>query len=82
MPDDTRLSDLHFLPVPRWNWEAGWWVWLLSPLALQACFWRKTFSTHPHGLNGHEFEQTLGDSEGQGSLACCNSWGLEELDVT
>ena len=27
-----------------------------------------------HQLNGHEFEQTLGDSEGQGSLACCSSW--------
>ena len=26
-------------------------------------------------LNGHEFEQTPGDSEGQGSLACCSSWG-------
>ena len=25
-----------------------------------------------HGLNGHEFEQTLKDSEGQGSLACCS----------
>ena len=24
-----------------------------------------------HQLNGHEFEQTLGDGEGQGSLACC-----------
>ena len=28
-----------------------------------------------HGLYGHEFEQTLGGSEGQGSLACCSSWG-------
>ena len=28
-----------------------------------------------HGLNGHEFEQTLGNSERQGSLACCSSWG-------
>ena len=28
-----------------------------------------------HRLNGHEFEQTPGDSEGQGSLACCSSWG-------
>ena len=28
-----------------------------------------------HWLNGHEFEQILGDSEGQGSLACCHSWG-------
>ena len=28
-----------------------------------------------HRLNGHEFEQTLGDGEGQGSLGCCNPWG-------
>ena len=28
-----------------------------------------------HRLNGHEFEQTPGDSEGQGSLACCRPWG-------
>ena len=35
-----------------------------------------------HRLNGHEFEQTLGDSEGQGSLACCSPWGNKELDTT
>ena len=29
----------------------------------------------PRRLNGHEFEQTPGDSEGQGSLAWCSSWG-------
>ena len=28
-----------------------------------------------HQLNGHEFEQTQGDSEGQGSLAWCSPWG-------
>ena len=28
-----------------------------------------------HQLNGHDFEQTLGDNEGQRSLACCNPWG-------
>ena len=28
-----------------------------------------------HWLNGHQFEQTTGDSEGQGSLAPCSSWG-------
>ena len=28
-----------------------------------------------HWLNGHEFEQTLGDSEGQGSHVCCSPWG-------
>ena len=27
-----------------------------------------------HRLNGCEFEQTLGDSEGQGRLACCSPW--------
>ena len=35
-----------------------------------------------HQLNGHEIEQTLGDGEGQGSLACCRPWGHEESDVT
>ena len=34
-----------------------------------------------HQLNGHEFEQTLGDSEGQESLACCTLWGRKELDI-
>ena len=29
---------------------------------------------------GHEFEQTLGDSEGQGSLVCCSPWGHKESD--
>ena len=32
-----------------------------------------------HQLNGHEFEQTPGDSEGQGSLVCCSPWGRKEL---
>ena len=35
-----------------------------------------------HQLNGHEFEQTLGDSEGQGSLACCSPRGHKESDMT
>ena len=34
-----------------------------------------------HQLNRHEFEQTLGDSEGQGSLACCGSWSCKESDL-
>ena len=33
-------------------------------------------------LNKHEWEQTLGDSDGQGSLACCSPWGLKVSDVT
>ena len=35
-----------------------------------------------HRLNGHEFEQTQGDSEGQRSLVCCRSWGHKEQDTT
>ena len=35
-----------------------------------------------HWLNGHEFEQTLGDGERQGSLACYSPWGCKELDMT
>ena len=35
-----------------------------------------------HWLNGHEFEQTLGDSEGQGNLAYCSLWGYKKSDAT
>ena len=35
-----------------------------------------------HQLNGNESEQALGDSEEQGSLACCSTWGCKELDMT
>ena len=35
-----------------------------------------------HRLNGREFEQTPGDSEGQGSLVWCSLLGCEELDAT
>ena len=35
-----------------------------------------------HRCNGRELGQTLGDGEGQGSLACCSPWGHKELDTT
>ena len=35
-----------------------------------------------HRFNGHEFEQTWGDGEGQGSLARCSPWGLKQPDTT
>ena len=35
-----------------------------------------------HWLNEHEFEQALGDVEGQGSLACCSPWGRKKSDST
>ena len=35
-----------------------------------------------HCLDGCEFEWTLGDGDGQGGLACCDSWGCKESDMT
>ena len=35
-----------------------------------------------HRLNGHEFEQTLENSKGQGSLVCCSPWGHKGSDMT
>ena len=35
-----------------------------------------------HWLNGHEPKQTLGDSEGQGSLVCCSPMGHKESDIS
>ena len=35
-----------------------------------------------HWLNAHEFEQSLGDGGGQGSLECCSPWGQKESDTT
>ena len=35
-----------------------------------------------HQVNGHEFEQTPGDTEGQGILVCCSPWGHKELDTS
>ena len=35
-----------------------------------------------HGLDGHESESTLGVGDGQGGLACCDSWCRNESDMT
>ena len=49
--------------------------------------WKTSKATHKmvrwyRWLSGHEFEQTPGDGEGQGSLACYRLWGCKELDMT
>ena len=43
--------------------------------------WQRMVGWH-HWLNGHEFEQALGDDEGQACLACCSPWGRKESDTT
>ena len=35
-----------------------------------------------HGLDEHDFEQALGDGEGQANLVCCSAWGCKEWDTT
>ena len=35
-----------------------------------------------HRLNGHELEQSPGDTEGQRSLVCCSPWDCKESDTT
>ena len=35
-----------------------------------------------HRLDGHKFEETPGDSGGQGSLASCSPWGRKESHIT
>ena len=37
-----------------------------------------SWQTWPYRPSGHEFEQIMGDSEGQGSLACCGTWACKE----
>ena len=44
--------------------------------------WQDETVAWHHWLNRHEFEQTLGGSETQGSLVCCNAWGQKESDTT
>ena len=41
----------------------------------------ETFGWH-HQFNGHKFEQTPGDSKGQGNLACYSPWGCKEWYMT
>ena len=46
------------------------------------CYPSYSLSRWNHQLNGHEFDRTLGDSEGQGSLVCCTLWSCKESDTT
>ena len=44
--------------------------------------WEVEMVRFHHQLNGHEFEQTLGIGNGQGSLVCCSPWGHKKLYTT
>ena len=65
-------------------WISDWkrpWCWeRLKAGAEGDDRWWDGWMTSP--LNGHDFEQIPGDSEGKGSLACCSPWGHKESDRT
>ena len=65
----TQLSAQSNSHIHTWLMEKPQ-PWLDGPLV-----------TH-HPLNGHEFEQALGDGERQGTLACCSPWGRRESGMT
>ena len=65
-----KLADfLYSHSISCWKTE------VLKSLIIIVLWWH-------HQLNGHEFEQTLGDSKGQGSLTCCCSWDHKKSDTT
>ena len=71
------------------HWPPDVKSWLIGKDADAGKDWRQEkgmtkdemFGWH-HWLNGHEFEQILGDGEGQGILMCCSPWGCKESDPT
>ena len=91
VPRWSVLDNLKLGPLSsRWSWSSN----TLATRCEVLTHWKRplimgkiegkrrgTEDEH-HQLNGHEFEQTLGDSEGQGRLACCSSWGHKESDMT
>ena len=70
-----------------WPYDENWFIWK-DPDAGKDWMQEKKGTTEDemvgwhHWLNGHEFEWTPGDGDGQGSLACCSPWGCKGLNMT
>ena len=71
-----------------WPPDAKSWLIWKDPDAGKDWRWEEKGTTEDemvgwhHQLNGHEFEQALGVSDGQRSLACCSPWDCKESDTT
>ena len=70
-----------------WSTDANNWLIGKDPDAGKDWKWEKKGTEDEivgwhHWLNGRESEWTPGVGDGQGGLACCNSWGCKELDMT
>ena len=64
-------------PPDTKNWLIG-----KDPEGGRRSEWQDEMAGWYHRLNGHELEQALGVSDGQGSLARCSPWSCKELDMT
>ena len=80
---DAEAETLILWPPDVKNWLIG-----KDPDAGKDWRWEEKGTTEDemvgwhHRLNGHEFEQTLGDNERQGSLMCYSPWGCKKSDTT
>ena len=75
-----KLKALTLWPRDAKSWLTGKekpWCWKDWGQEEKWATEEEMFGWH-HQLNGHEFEQTPEDSEGQGNMACCSPWGLKE----
>ena len=80
--DVEAETPILWLPDAK-NWLTGKTLMLGKAEGKKRKRWqRMSWLVSNHQLNGHEFEQTQGDSEGQGSLMCCSPWGQKESDTT
>ena len=84
----TGRTDVEAETPVLWPPDVKSWVIWKNPDAGNDWRWEEKGTTEdemigwPHQLNEPKFEQTLGDSEGQGNLACCSPWGCKELYTT
>ena len=93
--NQSVLKEILNIHWKDWGWSSNTWPpdaksWLIRKDPDAGKDWRqeekrtekdKMAGWH-HRFNGHEFEQTPGNGEGQGSLACCSLWGHKESDMT
>ena len=64
-------------------WNNIWYIIICKIITYFCVYYIYTFvCVCVYSFFWHELEQTPGDGEGQGSLACCSSWGHEKLDTT
>ena len=85
----TLVFSLNTYILLKYSWRTAFQVhsnviqlYLYTYIIFEIVFHYRLLPIWHHWLSGHEFEQTLGGSEIQGSLRCCHPQGSKELDTT